>query len=305
MSGISTSQPVMAGPTPRQNNLSDAQFSSYVRKQSISAYESLDAGLTIQTKEGDFVTLTSNSFAELDAHNYNSKGILQTESGMAMATQNTREITLTTGENFSFSVVGELSEEELTDIEAIVKGIDEIISEMAKGDMDDAVDKALSMGGYDTVSMYAADISYQRTYQMTSELQAETLKPILEQEAKPKIGSKIDPVLQNENFSQPSTIKPYLENDSPRKKRDNTIKNLNKFVEKMTEQLEKHAEKLIDKAQKPIAQLFKHHLGDMKHSRKHHGNGEKQSLYNAVDNVGKQIDKLIDQMQKKMFENQF
>ncbi len=50
-------QPLAAG----QNALSDAQFSSYVRKQSFHAYESLDAGLTIKTKEGDIVTLTSNS----------------------------------------------------------------------------------------------------------------------------------------------------------------------------------------------------------------------------------------------------
>ncbi len=294
MSGISTNQPVMAGPAPWQNNLSDAQFSSYVRKQSISAYESLDAGLTIQTKEGDLVTLTSSSFAEFDAHTYTSKGILQTESGMAMATQNTREITLTSGESFSFSVVGELSEEELTDIEAIVKGIDEIISEMTQGDMDDAVDKALSMGGYDTVSMYAADISYQRSYQMMSEVRAET-------EAKPEV----EPVLQDENLNQLSTIKPYPENHSPHKKRDDTIKNINNFFEKMVEILEKYEEKLIDKAQQPIAQLFNHHRDDIQHNKKNHKKGEEQSLYNTVNNVGKQIDKLIDQMQKKMFENHF
>ena len=301
MSGISTNQPVMAGPAPWQNNLSDAQFSSYVRKQSISAYESLDAGLTIQTKEGDLVTLTSSSFAEFDAHSYTSKGILQTESGMAMATQNTREITLTSGESFSFSVVGELSEEELTDIEAIIKGIDEIISEMTQGDMDDAVDKALSMGGYDTVSMYAADISYQRSYQMMSEVQTETVKPVLEPEAKPEV----EPVLQNENFNQLSTIIPYPENHSPHKKRDNTIKNINKFFEKMAEKMDKYEEKLIDKAQEPVEQLFRHHLDGIKHNKNNHKKGEKQSLYNTVNNVGKQIDTLIDQMQKKMFKNHF
>ena len=299
MSGISAHQPVMAGPTPRRNNFSDAQFSSYVRKQSISAYESLDAGLTIKTKEGDLVRLTSSSFAELDAHSYNSKGILQTESGMAMATQNTREITLTTGESFSFLVVGDLSEEELADIGAIVKGIDEIISEITEGDMDEAVEKALSMGGYDTVSMYAADISYQRSYQMMSDVRAETVTPVLEAEAKPEL----EPVLQDGNLNQLSTIIPYPENRSPRKKRDNTIEDINKFFEKMVDKLEKYQEKLIDKAQQPIAQLFSHHLDDIQHNKKNHKKGEKQSLYNTVNNVGKQIDKLIDQMQKKMFQN--
>ncbi len=149
---------------PRQNALQDAQFSNTVKKQSLSAYESLDAGLTIKTKEGDLVTLTSNTHAGLDAFMYNGKGIVETGSGSAVVTQNQREITLTSGESFSFSVVGDLSEQELTDIESIVKGIDEVIAEMAEGDMDDALDKALSMGGYDTVSMYSADITYQRSY---------------------------------------------------------------------------------------------------------------------------------------------
>ncbi|MCK5350629.1 MAG: hypothetical protein KAJ25_14625, partial [Desulfobacula sp.] len=121
--------PLTAGLLPRQNTLPDARFSSYIQKQSLSAYESLDAGLTIQTKEGDLVTLTSNTYSEFDAFMYDSKGVLQTETGKAVVTQNIREITLTSGESFSFSVVGDLSEEELGDIEAIVKGIDQVIAQ--------------------------------------------------------------------------------------------------------------------------------------------------------------------------------
>ena len=310
MTGISN-QPVMAGAAPQQNNLSDAQFSSYVRKQSISAYESLDAGLTIQTKEGDLVTLSSNTYAALDAHMYNSKGILQTESGTAMVTQNSREITLTSGESFSFSVVGDLSEDELADIEAIVKGIDEIISEMAAGDMDDAVNKALSMGGYDTVSMYAADISYQRSYQMTSEVQAETVKAMPEPEPVPlpegENSVQTEPVLlpEGENPIQ-SVNEPFPENGSPHKQKNNSINNINHFVEKMVEKLEKHEDKLIAKAQKPIDKLFRHHLEDVKQTRDNKKNGknhEKQSIYNVIDNVRKQIDELIAQMKEKMFDD--
>jgi len=294
MSTISN-QPMMTGQAPQAKHISDAQFSSYVRKQSLSSYESLDAGLTIQTKEGDVVTLTSNSYAELDAYMYNSKGVLQTESGTAMATQNYREITLSSGESFSFSVAGDLSEEELTDIEAIVKGIDEIIAEVAEGDMDDAVEKALLMGGYDTVSMYAADISYERSYQMTSQVQAETIKQIPEQE----------PVMLPEEESSIPSIKDfYPENNIPRKRQNNTIKNINKFFEKMADKLEKHEDKLVDKAQKPIDKLFRHHLDDIMQNKSDE-NIENQSIYTILDSVRDKIDKLIDQMTKEMFKDHF
>jgi len=280
MSSISN-QSSTAGLSPRQNTLPDAQYSSYVRKQSFHAYESLDAGLTIKTKEGDLVTLTSSSTAELDAFMYDSKGVLQTDSGKAMVSQNIREITLTSGESFTFSVVGDLSEEELGDIEAIVKGIDEVISQMVQGDMDAAVSQALSMGGYDSVSMYAADITYQRSVSMTAEVQAQTIKPLPEAEVMPK-----------ENT--------YFENHRPRRKRHNSINDIDKFVEKMTKSLEKFEEKLVDKAHKPIDKLFRHHLEDVKQSKE-----EEISIYDAVDNARKQIEKMIDQMTGKMFKNQF
>ena len=287
-------QSAMAGVSNQQNALQDAQFASYMRKQSVSAYESLDAGLTIKTKDGDLVTLTSNSYAQFDASMYNSKGVFLSDSEKLLVTHNQREITLTSGESFSFSVVGDLGEEELDDIEAIVKGIDEIISEMAKGDMDDAVALALSMGGYDTVSMYSADITYQKSYAMTSETQvqqaqAETVKAMPEPELLPVEENPI-----------PSVKEPFPENHRPRKKKNNTIENIDKFVERMAKEMEKIDEKLIDKAQKPIDKLFRRHLRGMK---KNHG--DDVSTYNAIENAQKQIEKMIDKMASKIFKNHF
>ncbi len=244
------SRSLTAGPSPRQSALSDSQFSSYVKKQSYSAYESLDAGLTIQTREGDIVTLSSNTYSKLDAFMYNSRGVVQTDAGKVTVTQTQREITLASGESFTFSVAGDLSEEELLDIEAIVKGIDGVISEMAQGNMNDAVDAALSMGGYDSIAAYTADITYQKSYAMTSEIEAKTTQ------------------------------------------------NPEKFIKKMTEQIEKLDENLVDKTQKPIDKLFRHHLGNMKENR-----GEERSLYNAVENAGRKIDKLIDTITGKIFKD--
>jgi len=226
--------------------------------------------VTIKTKEGDLVTLTSNTYTELDAFMYDSKGVLQTDSGRVMVSQNMREITLTSGESFTFSVVGELSEEELVDIEAIVKGIDEIISQMAGGDMDGAVAQALTMGGYDTVSMYAADITYQRSVAMASEIRTEAVKTMP--------GALPEADIFSGNYGA-------------HKKRNNSIDTMDKFLEKMVKNLEKFEEKLVEKAQKPIDKLFKHYLEDVKERK-----GEEISICDAIDNARKRIEKMIDQM---------
>ena len=67
-----------------RGNLQNTQFSSYSRKQSVNAYERLDTGLTIQTREGDIVTLSSNSFSEFNSFEYDSQGQIRTDSGYAL-----------------------------------------------------------------------------------------------------------------------------------------------------------------------------------------------------------------------------
>lgn len=290
------SQSLAAGVSPRQSALSDSQFSSYVKKQSFSAYESLDAGLTIKTNEGDLVTLSSNTYSKLDSFLYNSKGVLQTDAGKVMVTQNQRQITLTSGESFTFSVEGELSEEELLDIEAIVKDIDEVISEMARGDMADAVDAALSMGGYDSIAAYSADITYEKSYSMTSEIETKTIEPAPQPDPAP---APEPATLTQENNAAPQKMEPFPENRRPWKNKNNSIENLDKFVEKMTEKIEELDEKLMEKAQKPIDKLFRHHLGNMKENRE-----EERSLYNAVENAGQKIDKIIDKITGRIFSDQ-
>jgi hypothetical protein len=289
------SQSLATGISPRQSALSDSQFSSYVKKQSFSAYESLDAGLTIKTNEGDLVTLSSNTFSKLDTSLYNSKGVLQTDAGKVMVTQNQRQITLASGESFTFSVEGNLSEEELKDVEAIVKGIDEVISEMAEGDMEDAVDAALSMGGYDSIAAYSADITYEKSYSMASEIEAKTIEPTPQPDPEP---APEPATLPQGNNAAPPKMEPFPENRRPWKNKNNSLENLDKFVEKMTDKIDKLDEKLMDKIQKPIDKLFRHHLGNMKENR-----DEERSLYNAVEKAGQEIDKVIDKIAGKLFSN--
>jgi len=251
-----------------RGNLQNSQFSSHSRKQSVNAYASLNTGLTIKTREGDIVTLSSNSFSQLDAFEYNSRGEIRTDSASARASQHTREITLTTGERFSFSVQGDLNEQELADIEAIVKGVDSIAAEVAQGDMDEAFEKAMSMGNYSSVSMYSAEISHQRSYSVSEETRSTSHGP-----------------LSGPNPAQ-GTVGENSQRSLP----------VDSFFEKMAQLIEKQEEKLLAKAQQPLTALF-----DQLLKNKEDAEERETPAYGALKTMGDAVDQLINDILKNAF----
>ncbi len=258
-----------------RGNLQNTQFSGHARRQIVNVHESLDAGLTIKTREGDIVTLSSSRFAQFNASEYNSKGEIQTDSGNALLTQHTREITLATGDQFSFSVQGDLNEQELADIEAIVKGVDSIAAEVAEGDMEEAVAQAMAMGNYSSVSMYSADISYQRSYSMIEETRSVANSPL------PVSGSE-ERISRRQNH-------------------------MNRFAEKMARFLEKQEEKLLAKAQQPLTALFdqlQKNIADTGKVNigKVNTDGKGTSARGILKAAGEQVDQLINNILKNVFE---
>jgi hypothetical protein len=144
---------------------------SIMHKRMLSKSENISTSLTIKTAEGDIVQLSTNSFYDFKSLLYNRKGQIYSNAGIITNQENYRQMTLTSGESFTFSVKGHLNAEELNDIEKIVKQIDHIIYDMKQGDMDNAIKKALNMGGYDTISGFSADLSVKQSYSMISQIQ--------------------------------------------------------------------------------------------------------------------------------------
>lgn len=247
--------------------LQQAGFASHERF--LNAYEEMDAGLTIQTREGDLVTLSANSFSGLESYEYNSQGVLQTEEGMAQVNQHMREISLYNEESFSFSVQGDLNEQELADIEAIVKGIDEIIGQMAQGDMGGAVESALTMGSFDSISMYQADITLARGYEYAESAYAAAASTL-----------------------PPAPEAPGLERD------DDTTIHVPSMVEKMAEMLEEQQEELLAKAAQPLESLFDHHLEALEEEEE-----EDTPFYNALATARDEVATMINDMVRDIFEN--
>ncbi|THB79466.1 MAG: hypothetical protein D3926_10560 [Desulfobacteraceae bacterium] len=269
MNRISSHPPAMS-----QNQMQQYQASAMVQKQMVSAYESLEAGLTIQTREGDIVTLSSKSFGQLEARSYDSQGNIITPDGQASVSVSQREITLTSGQSFTFSVQGDLSEEELADIDQIIKGIDGIISEMAEGDMDDAVAKALAMEGYDTISQYAATLSYERAYQMSSSVQQAAMTGFVPEE---------EPALSPANAARIDA--------------EGLLDKIREFFE---DQLEAGEEKLLEKSRRPVNRLFDHHLGQLRENRP-----QEHAGYNALEQAKQDVDQWVENMLGKAFKKAF
>lgn len=292
-----------AGFSARQNALSDAQLSNYVRQKSITAEESLEAGLKITTKEGDVVTLNSSSYAKLDAYSYNSRGVVQTEDGTAMVKQMQREVTLSSGESFSFTVSGDLNEDELADIEAIVKDIDEIIEEMAEGDMDEAVSLALGMGGYDTVSAYSADITYEKS--VSRRVEREITRPVIAEPPKaPPETEASDLIDKNIETMQPEKpippVEPWPENSRPWKQKSHSVKSINNFMDKMAERFEEMEENQLAEAKNPIDKLFEHHIEKAESKEEN-----KSAAVNFFTEARRQVEVVIEQITSRAFERQF
>lgn len=250
------------------SNAYNARFSGQSSKLSVNSYESLDAGLTIKTREGDIVTLSTSRFSEMNANEYNSQGRIDTGNGSMSASRQTRELTLTTGELFSFSVQGDLNEQELADIESIIKGVDGIIGEMAEGDMDDAVAKAMAMGSYDSVSMYEADITVQRSYAVRSETRYAEAGRLTRAPQAPGL-----------DYQKPAT-------------------HVSSFVDQVAQLLEAQKEEALAQAQQPLSQLFAHYL-----KNKDTDEEAQEPKYKALEAASKDINQLINDMVKDIFKD--
>jgi len=270
----------------------------------VNSYSSLDAGLTIQTREGDVVTLSATQDSQLEAYEYSSRGIISNKDGYAAAPYNVREITLSTGETFSFTVEGDLNEEELEDIESIITGVDNIIGEMMDGDMMDAVSEAMRMGYYDSISSYEADITVTSGYAMYSQEQTATTGALGQDLAAAYLEDYDDAGTDDGGTTR-------------------TAGNLaTSFMDRLSEFLEKQQEESLARAREPLSSLFDHYLETQKANEaseaqagedealvdesqtdKGRADKSKPSFSNLLEMAAQAVDRTIADMLKKAFDN--
>ena len=230
MSGYFESLPSIMNPSGRAADYGQSTGTLTEKASYVSASRDIDSEIMIKTKEGDVVTLSSKSFHDFESILYDREGRIQNADGSAAKTSlSYRRMTLSAGESFEFSVKGDLSEEELDDIERIVSDIDGVLEQMTEGDMKEAVGLAMEMGGYDSVARLSADLSVKQTYRAVSQ----------------------------------SSLQNYAVSHSRAPERETEPVSLfdraGKIAEMVREQLENVEEQLRERSRQPVEQLFARH----------------------------------------------
>lgn len=124
---------------PRQQDFSLQQAAMATRQ----------AEITMTTAEGDRVTLSS-SMENLTAMQYNATGGGQSTSFIA-ATLSTSSYTMT--------VEGDLNVQELADIKSLIHDLSRIAKDFFKGNLDQAMNKAMAIGDTGTINGFAASFT--------------------------------------------------------------------------------------------------------------------------------------------------
>ena len=243
------------------------RFSSRSSEQreavSLSKNESLELSLT--TKEGDVVTLSTESFMDFASLSYDKSGSVSDGYQTKSAAFSSREMTLASGSRFSFSVQGNLSEDELNDIENLVKTLDEVAYSMSTGDMDEAMETAMGMSeGYDSISGFEADLSFSSAYRYEKESASQQSYANSLGESQGAYTPDLQSMTEafNNDNGDTGEMRSLLADSSSR------------LLEMMLEELDKMKEKgetVPTRAADPVDQLLAHHMDQIP------GQGEEDS----------------------------
>lgn len=127
------------------------------RSSSASLFEAAreqSTDLEITTAEGDRVSLSYGQETSFSMSSY--ENIAQ--NGNGFVAERGESLSYESSFGFSFSVEGDLSEEELADIGSLVNDLDSVMGKMLTGDMDGALQEALGVGSFDSIAGFEANL---------------------------------------------------------------------------------------------------------------------------------------------------
>ena len=127
----------------------------------IAKSETRDTDLKLTTKEGDIVTL--KSLSDFDAEMTTYSAFKKTND--SMTSMSGFSASLNYSSSYEISLEGDFSKEELRDINKAIKKLEKAMKHLSNGNLDKAVDKAVSIAGLETVGGFEANLSYSATKQ--------------------------------------------------------------------------------------------------------------------------------------------
>ena len=118
-----------------------------------------EASISLITDEGDVVNISSS-------HQYTSSLYAESWNTPVKEGMNFTAAAMTVN-SFELSVEGDLSEEELADIESLLGDLSSIAGNFFSGNLSDAMDEAMNIGDMGTVSQLSASFSYSAAWSAT------------------------------------------------------------------------------------------------------------------------------------------
>jgi ribosomal protein S13 len=148
-------QPYTGTPNRARSESSPANV-SYERSIVASAQSHTDAALSITTDEGDSVTI---SFAQDSNATYGS--LVRGQRGPNGSSQTSvRYASLETSSQFEIQVQGDLSEQEMKDIQDLVKRVGQALRSFVKGDVEKAASKLSKAGDLGSLSGFQVEMNH-------------------------------------------------------------------------------------------------------------------------------------------------
>ncbi|OKY75049.1 MAG: hypothetical protein BM485_10125 [Desulfobulbaceae bacterium DB1] len=233
-----------------------------------------EANISITTDEGDVVTISN--FQEYASSQSAEKWTTPLQHGVNFTTS---KLSIN---SFNLSVAGDLNEEELADIAELLKDLSSIAGHFYRGNMDKAMNEALTIGDMGSISQLSASFSYQERWSASQLTEYHPLpaSDSLQQKLAENfagISSIIDEAYTGEMKyaetlqAQWQQIKDFLEardmesqtgNDAFNSRRENDIPTARHMMHRIKQTMEKHprlaplslpiAHKAIDQEEKNI-----------------------------------------------------
>jgi CRISPR/Cas system-associated endoribonuclease Cas2 len=183
----------------------DLEKSKSLKAQNYSREESKDTELVLRTKQGDIVTLSSSSDFETRLSTYSAMQKNENSTTSVEAAYASMEFQ----SSYEISVEGDLNEQEIKDINKAIRKLDQAMHQLSKGNSDNALKKALSLTGLETVAGFEASLSYhvseeyQYVQQSVFERVADSAKPPkLENEGKTLLETLTDELADTVNDTE-------------------------------------------------------------------------------------------------------
>jgi hypothetical protein len=156
---------------PSRNNLAGFALGNNEFKSSesmrVSSFSRESTDIILFTQEGDKITISSESSSSSDYSNY--RGLLLNNKGSAQFKE--ESLSLNSDSRFSMTVEGDLSENELKDINKALKIIDKIVEKLKSGDIENAMMLAGRAINLESISGVDASVEQEKKVIVESQIQ--------------------------------------------------------------------------------------------------------------------------------------